>query len=323
MFGKKNKENRSFKIFFASDFHGSTIVFKKFLNAVKIYNANALIFGGDITGKAIIPIVKNSDGTYVTNLFGQTKILKNQEELNQFITLQENTGYYPKIMDRDLYDELSNNEKLKLEIFRELMIERVKKWISIANERLSPQGIKLYLEAGNDDFLGIEENFDSEMTVNIGEKVVDVNGYKLLGMSMANVTPWHAPRDVEESKLNEIIDNEISEVDANDRLIFAYHPPPINTNLDLAPQITENLTYVSAGGQQIMVHVGSRAVRDAIERIQPIVSLHGHIHESRGIDRIGKTLCVNPGSEYTEGILHAALVVLNDREVLNQILITG
>lgn len=323
MFGKKERKKPSLKIFFASDFHGSNIIFRKFLNAAKIYEADALIFGGDITGKAIIPIVKRGDGTYETNYFGQQKALTTQEELSAFMKVQSDTGYYPLVMEKGEYEEIANNESKKTELFHQLMSDRINEWISLAVERLKSNGTKLYMEAGNDDFEGIEKFFDSDVSIDIGEKITELDGYEILGLSKANMTPWHAPRDVEEDELWKIIEKQLSKVDGNDKLIMAYHPPPINTNLDLAPKIEKNLSYANAGGQQIMVHVGSSSVRKAIEERNPILSLHGHIHESRGIDRIGNTVCINPGSEYTEGILHGGLVLLNGSQVLNQILITG
>jgi hypothetical protein len=323
MFGKGGKKGPTMKIFFASDFHGSTLVFKKFLNAAKMYEANNLVFGGDITGKAIIPIVGNGKPPYETSYFGQQKTLNTDEEVSSFIKVQSDTGYYPSIMSKGEYEEISQNEQKKMELFHELMIERVKQWVGIANERLKPIGVKLFMEAGNDDLKGIEKYFDSDISLDIGEKVVDMEGYKLAGISEANMTPWNAPRDVEEDQLWKIIETQLTQVDPDDKLIMAYHPPPIDTNLDLAPKIEKDLRYTNVGGQQIMVHVGSSAVRKAIEQRNPILSLHGHIHESRGIDKIGKTVCINPGSEYTEGVLHGGLVLLRDREVMNQILVTG
>ena len=323
MFSRSSKKEPTMKIFFASDFHGSTVVFKKFLNAAKMYEVNNLVFGGDITGKAIIPIVGNGKPPYETSYFGQQKILNTEEEVSSFIKVQSNTGYYPKIMTKEEYEEISQDQKKKSEVFHKLMIERVKEWMSIADERLKPTGVKLYMEAGNDDLNGIEQYFNSEVSQDIGEKVVDIDGYKIAGISEANMTPWNAPRDVEEEDLWNIISKQLSQVDANEKLILAYHPPPKDTNLDLAPKIEKDLKYTNVGGQQIMVHVGSTSVRRAIEERSPIVSLHGHIHESRGIDKIGKTVCINPGSEYTEGVLHGGLVILRDRGVMNQILVTG
>ena len=72
-----------------------------------------------------------------------------------------------------------------------------------------------------------------------------------------------------------------------------------------------------------MMPVGSRAVREFIEQHQPIVSLHGHIHESRGAVRIGRTVAINPGSTYGEGVLDGAIIDIEDGEVVSHQLVSG
>jgi uncharacterized protein len=54
-------------------------------------------------------------------------------------------------------------------------------------------------------------------------------------------------------------------------------------------------------------------VREVIEEARPLLSLHGHIHESRGAVRLGKTLSINPGSSYEQGMLQGAVVDLDGR----------
>ena len=76
--------------------------------------------------------------------------------------------------------------------------------------------------------------------------------------------------------------------------IYVFHSPPYHTNLDV--------TYRNA-------HVGSKTIRSFIEDEQPPLTLHGHIHESPEVsgswkDTVGKTLCVNPGSQREKGLLH-------------------
>ena len=68
---------------------------------------------------------------------------------------------------------------------------------------------------------------------------------------------------------------------------------------------------------------GSSAVRSAIEKHQPLLGLHGHIHESKGFVKIGRTFCVNPGSEYGEGILRGVIIDLEDGKVKNFLLTQG
>jgi hypothetical protein len=97
--------------------------------------------------------------------------------------------------------------------------------------------------------------------------------------------------------------------------------PPYKSNLDEAPELDENLRPKMAG--QALKPVGSTAVREVIETNQPLLSLHGHIHEGRGVSRIGKTLCINPGSMYEQGTLLGALVRLGKHKIEDYVLTTG
>ncbi|MDG6921929.1 MAG: metallophosphoesterase, partial [Nitrososphaerota archaeon] len=105
--------------------------------------------------------------------------------------------------------------------------------------------------------------------------------------------------------------------------IFSLHVPPFDSGIDAAPQIAENFKVVIKGGQPIMIPVGSTAVREAINQYKPLVGLHGHIHESRGIYKLGKTVCINPGSEYAQGILRGAIVDLEDNKLADYLLVSG
>ncbi len=97
------------------------------------------------------------------------------------------------------------------------------------------------------------------------------------------------------------------------------HAPPYDTQLDVAPKIDwETLTVQG----QDSAHVGSTAVKEVIEQVQPILSLHGHIHESRAAVRIGRTLAVNPGSSYVEGTLSGCLIELDGKKKLKNYRLT-
>ncbi len=320
-------KDSSIRIFFASDIHGSEICFKKFLNSGKFYDAKALIFGGDITGKAIIPIVRNN-GNYLSSLYGNEVKLSGENEVNEFIKLQKNKGFYPYLTDKEEYEELKSNKSALESKFRELIHQRINEWVALANERLKGTGVKVYWEAGNDDSLELDALMESENTVYIGEKVVDFYDYKLAGLSYANTTPWNAPRDVPEEKLESIINEMLkkagfSKSEKMQELIMAYHPPPFDTILDLAPRVQADFTYARVGGQPDFIHVGSKAVRKSMEEFKPILGLHGHIHESKGVDKVGNSISVNPGSEYSEGVLHGALINLDKGRVKSYILTTG
>jgi Icc-related predicted phosphoesterase len=115
----------------------------------------------------------------------------------------------------------------------------------------------------------------------------------------------------------------VKDVPDKHRAIFNFHAPPYGSNLDSAPQLNPDMTYVAGG--RALVPVGSHAVRDAIAEHGPVLSLHGHIHEGRGAVKIGRTLAVNPGSTYEDGVLQAAIVDLDSKkgQVKQYLLING
>ena len=102
------------------------------------------------------------------------------------------------------------------------------------------------------------------------------------------------------------------------------HVPPYDSGIDSAPELDENMRpKLGPGGQVMITPVGSTAVRKAIESYQPMLSLHGHVHEARGFVKIGKTLCLNPGSEYLEGILRGVLIQIDKGKVRDFIFTSG
>jgi Icc-related predicted phosphoesterase len=108
-----------------------------------------------------------------------------------------------------------------------------------------------------------------------------------------------------------------------ERAVFNLHAPPFGTQLDEAPLLDANLQVQATLGQVRMVPVGSTAVRDAEQTYQPLLGLHGHIHESSGIRRIGRTVVLNPGSDYSTGALNGALITLDGDKVKAQQLVRG
>jgi Icc-related predicted phosphoesterase len=105
--------------------------------------------------------------------------------------------------------------------------------------------------------------------------------------------------------------------------IFNLHSPPYRIGIDEAPELKPDFAVVTVGGQPKMIPVGSRAVRTLIEEVQPLAALHGHIHESRGVARIGRTTCINPGSTYAEGVLDGCIVTLRGDKVRNAQIVRG
>jgi len=313
------------RLLFASDFHGSDACFRKFIRAGLMYEAQALLVGGDVTGKAIVPLKHKGGDVYEGYLFGHKYVASTNKELVELKRLIANVGFYPLELEPEEAQELESNPQKIDEIFHKLMIETIAKWMDLAEEHLAPKGIKLYFLPGNDDSYIIDEIIEtSAFVINPDERRVWLDdNYEIIGLSYSNMTPWNCPRDISEEELAAKIEQLVSLLDHPENAIFLFHAPPYDSGLDVCPELDENLQIKYAGGQVLMKPVGSTAVREAIERVQPLLGLHGHIHEAAGFRKIGRTLCVNAGSEYAEGILRAVIINLEKDRVKGYMPISG
>jgi len=313
------------RIFFASDVHGSEVCFRKFVNAGKAYKANVLILGGDITGKMIIPILQQEPETYTADFSSRTWIIRNNEELENFMKMVRNSGYYPYLTSELEFTELSADRNKVNKLFSELMLETVRRWVKIAEERLRGTGISCYVTPGNDDRFIIDEALSqSDYVVNPEGNVVSIAGeYEMISTGFSNMTPWKTQRELTEDELEKKIENMASNVKNMESCIFNLHCPPFNTLIDRAPQLDETLKVVTKSGEKVIIPVGSVAARNAIRKYQPLLGLHGHIHESRGVEKLGRTLCLNPGSEYNEGILRGVIIDLENGAIKSYLFTSG
>jgi uncharacterized protein len=312
----------STKIFYATDVHGSDVCWRKFLNAGPHYGADVLVLGGDMTGKAIVPIVERN-GRHEVTLGDHRYELDSDEEVRAIEKQIADQGYYPVRMSAERVTQLGEDEGLVDELFEEQMLGTVERWMEIAEEKLSGTGIRCFVCPGNDDVFEVDEVIASSDFVEIGEaRIVDVGGFEMASMGWTNPTPWDTHRETSEEELRARIDKMVSGIDAG-RAVFNFHAPPHGSSLDDAPDLDENLE--ARQGGRVLKPAGSTAVRDSIMEYQPLLSLHGHIHEGRGAVRLGKTLSVNPGSAYEEGVLQGAIVDLDDRKsrIRNYVLVEG
>jgi len=313
------------RIFFTSDLHGSEKCYKKFINAARIYKANVLVVGGDLTGKRIVPIVKQADKTYKMRFLGEDLLLKNEGELEKAKKQIKSVGYYVHVADESEIQALREDEEKLQERFAESMTETIANWVRFAEEKLKGSGVKVYMMPGNDDDYSIDPLLEGhDAVVNPNDKIVLINDHEMLSLGYANMTPWRCPRDITEDELASKIEGLASKVSRMDRAIFNIHVPPYKTTIDLAPELDEKLRPKAAGGGGvIMGNVGSTAVRNAIEKHQPLLGLHGHIHDSKGMCRIARTLCLNPGSEYIDGVLRGVIVDLDENKVRDYLFTSG
>jgi len=299
-------------LLYTSDLHGSNLAFRKLLNAALTYKVHAVIIGGDITGKAMVPIIRRGDSVYEGYLFGVKEVAHSLAELEALKDRISNVGFYPLVVEPDEARALEADSARREEAFLQLMLERIAQWVELAEQHLRPRGIQFYMMPGNDDVYDVDSVIASSDYVRNpdGRRFWLDDDHEIVGVGAANMTPWACPRDLEEEELQERLEQVMQLLAHPSRAVCVFHCPPYNSQLDLAPELDRDLRIVAHGGQVLLKPVGSKAVREIIERYQPLLALHGHIHESPGFRKIGRTLCVNPGSEYAEGILRAALINL-------------
>ncbi|MDQ6712844.1 MAG: metallophosphoesterase [Candidatus Dormibacteraeota bacterium] len=308
-------------MFYATDLHGSEVCWRKFLNAAKFFNADILICGGDMTGKAMIPIVEDGDSFELT-LSGVSQRV-GRDEVAEVETQVQRKGYYPVRMTSAQVAELEKDPAKVQTLFTEQMCKTVERWMQMAEEKLKDSKVRVFVAPGNDDEIEIDEVIANATRVELAEgKMIDIGGYEMISSGWANPTPWHTYREAPEEELTKRMEPMIRDIKDMSRAIFNFHPPPFGTQIDEAPALDEELRPKHGG--RAMEHVGSKAVREAIDQYQPMLSLHGHIHEGKGITRIGKTLAINPGSAYEEGLLLAAILELDQKKgIKNYQLVNG
>lgn len=321
LFSKKTRKKPT-RLFFATDLHGSERTFRKFINAGKFYEANVIIMGGDISGKMLIPIIKEKNGNFRATLQGSVEQFSTQSELDELTARLGTLGFYHKIMDEAEFQALSSDEFAVSQLFNELARQRLDSWVNLAEERLKGTGIKCFVTGGNDDDDEVLTAIKREDTQSFfaceGELAYIDDDHTMISMGYSTLTPWKTPREVTDERLGEMIEKMIDKVPDLSRAIFNFHDPPVDSSLDTCPMLDwdkDPPEPIIQSGQMIMKGAGSHSVRAAIEKYKPMLGLHGHIHESQSVAKIGRTTCINPGSEYGEGILRGCLVNFVEGEI--------
>src|SRR5215217_3242630 len=292
------------RVFFATDIHGSETCWRKFLNSGKHYEAKVMILGGDMTGKALVPIVEEGPNRWHATLLENRRAFESEDEVKEFEDSVKRRGYYPFRTDPDEMGELESDEELRNELFYKEMLGTIERWMQMADEKFEGTDIECFVSPGNDDQFEVDEIIASAKRVRLAEgKVVEFGDFQMVSTGWSNRTPWDTYREEDEEDL-------------------AARLKKMTDQVTDAPELTEDLR-PKHGGRSI-VPVGSKAVREAIEKGQPTLALHGHIHEAKGNTRIGNTLCINPGSSYEQGQLLGAVVNLDGgKKVKRFVLTTG
>ncbi|MDP1713939.1 MAG: hypothetical protein Q8L41_04270 [Anaerolineales bacterium] len=320
-FSKKQKKS-STRLLFATDLHGSERTFRKFINAGKFYEVNVIVMGGDIQGKLMIPIIKESNGHHRATVQGRVEHLSTEEELKALTGKLDILGFYHKIMEEDEFRTLQADPKSVEILFNELAKKKLDNWVNLAEERLNGTGIKCFVTGGNDDeweVLNVMKREDTKSFFACENEMVQVDDdHTMISVGLSTPTPWKTPREVSEEELGAMIDKMAALVPDMNKAIFNFHDPPKDSTLDTCPRLDwskDPPEQITQGGQVVLFGAGSVSVRNAIEKYKPMLGLHGHIHESQSVAKLGRTTCINPGSEYAEGILRGSLITFMDGEV--------
>jgi Icc-related predicted phosphoesterase len=309
------------RLYFCSDLHASRRCWKKFLNSAKFYDAQYIVVGGDITGKFVVPIVQQAKGIKTATFLGVQRRIDSDRDLASLKTAIADAGQYVFETTPDEEAWYAEDQARVDELFKKLAMERVHEWVVEAEEKLSGTGVRVFVSAANDDFLEVDDALaTSELIEDPNGRVLDLDdGIQILGMGWGNITPWACPRDIPEDELTTKIEALADGLTDPGRTIFNIHVPPLGSGLDVAPRLDEDLRPVVTAGGSEMVGVGSSATHDAIVKYRPLIGLHGHIHESKGVKRISGVPVANPGSEYGEGVLDGLIVDIDRRKGIKNI----
>jgi uncharacterized protein len=287
------------------------------VNAADFYGTQILIMGGDVTGKMVVPIALQPSGTYLTSFAGEDLEFTSTDDVAAFKKQLANMGFYPATMDEEEFRAIRASQDEQDRLFRELLRSRLEQWIAYVDDKLRGTGVQVFAAPGNDDFFEVDDLLGASETIELLEMKVHrlTEEHEIITSGWTNPTPWNTERECSEEELAARLESMFEQVEDMERCIFNIHVPPNNSKIDICPKLDENMKVVYDMGNPVMAPAGSTAVREAIERLQPLVGLHGHIHEGRGEAKIGRTICLNPGSVYSEGVLNGLLLTLAGGQV--------
>lgn len=321
--GERTGSTEPVRLYYASDIHGSERLWRKFLNAAKAYRAQVIVMGGDVTGKAVVPLVSKGE-TWEIELFGRKEVLADEEQAVDAEMRVRANGMYPYRMSPEEVSRVSSlSVDEREEWFAEVMLETFDRWLALAEERLHGSDVRCFLMPGNDDPAGVDDSVERAQRVEpCDDRIVQFHGHEMISLGYSNRTPWDSPRELDEDELYARVDKLAQQLTRPSSAIFNLHVPPYDSTLDTAAELDEDFNVIMLGGEPKLIPVGSTAVRELIERYQPLLGLHGHVHESANATKIGRTLCVNPGSDYHTGRIAGCLLALRGEDVRHQF-VTG
>ncbi len=313
-------------MFFATDLHGSDTCFRKFVAAAGFYRADTLILGGDLSGKLLVPVVAAGGDRWTAELQGDRRELRTGG-LEEFERQARAAGLYTRRMDPDEHAEYAADPAKIETMFSEVIAATLRRWIHYAHDRLAGTGVTIYSMPGNDDPAVVDDVIlgegDERFRFVEGEIVEIAPGHEMASTGYTNLTPWHTHREYSEEEIADRLRSLTDRLSSPHTAISNLHVPPYNSGLDTAPLLGQDLKIKTGVGGLQTAPVGSTAVRAAIEEHQPLLSLHGHIHESGRTVHIGRTTVINAGSEYGEGILRGVLLTVGGGRLLRYQTVSG
>lgn len=305
-----------FTIYFATDIHGSERCFRKFLNAGKAYGADAVILGGDVTGKALVPVVEQAGGRWTARVSGREETASELAELDDIERRIRSLGFYAYRTSPEEHAQMAADDAFRNQVFDRVMRTSVERWVEMADTRLHEAGLPCLVMPGNDDIPAVKDLLSqARWLIQAEDHVIEFGPYQVLSFGYSTVTPWQSPRELSEEEMGRRLGELIERIQPGSPVVFNVHNPPADSGTDLAFKLTDDMRIATAGGEPVREPVGSQAVRAVIEQVQPVLSLHGHIHESRAMSSIGRTKVCNPGSLYPDGILQGVLISLDHDKV--------
>lgn len=312
------------RLFYVTDIHGSNVCFRKFLNALPIYGVDVAVLNGDLLGKVLIPLVKKPGGGRECHLMGQYTEMNTPEEVAATKKTIENAGYYWVEQTREEYEAIKDDTAAIDALLKKRALDRIKEWLALADERLAGKSTTVYVCPGNDDWWEVDDLIaESRSVFPCDDRVVEFDGYVMLSSSRSNPTPWDTPREGSEEELTEYLEGLCRRLGDSpkhfENVIFNFHVPPYGYSLDLCPKLDSQMRMAA----EEKIHAGSLGAKLVLEKYQPLLGLHGHIHKSRGAQKVGRTLIINPGSDSSEGILKGVVVMLDKKKVKDYIFTCG
>jgi hypothetical protein len=217
-------------------------------------------------------------------------------------------GFYSVIAGEDEFARMEADSGYLAKAFTAAIAEQVEGWCRLAEERLDPN-VRCIITPGNDDPLAIDPVLRSAPRIECPEgELCEIGPVLLASCGDVTPTPWNTEREYQEDQLYERLAAILDPAPTGAKLVVNFHDPPYSSGLDFAAELDESLLPVIRGGRPSIIPVGSKAVRNAIKKYRPVVGLHGHIHESKGAQKIGETMCFNPGSDYSADLLRGLIV---------------